>query len=186
GRLAAMMGVPLVKVNVEPALLVASIRTYDLRPGQVEVCPECQLTEEQYTRQRHPASCDGGSEQPTGRPRALCQGAAGAAALALAQVVGCPERLARRWFGRQWLLPLVGGQSSWSLLTPKPDCRWEHGRHWQQLRRLEHGPERITLADLLRESGWQGREDVRLRFSAPVATQARCQACGEGTRGLWW
>lgn len=178
-RLAAMMRTRLVKVNVEPLLLAASIRCYDLRSEAPELCLECQMSEAQYAEQRHPASCDGDDgSRPTGSPRALCRLAADAAALVIAQLAGSPEKLATRWYGRQWLLNMLTGQATLSGLGPNPACRWEHGKHWPNLQRLTTGPQQMSLADLLTITGLPDRAGVRVRLSARVATQGHCPRCG--------
>jgi hypothetical protein len=183
-RLAAQMRVRLIKANVEPQYLTASVRCYDLRSEDAAPCLECQMSAAQYADQRHPASCDGDEGRPTGSPRALCQVAAGAAALAAAQVVCSPQRWAKRWLGRQWHVNLLSGQADWSVLASNPNCRWDHGRHWQGLVRLGSGPGDAVLARLLPPG--LDRDQVRLRFSAWVATRARCECCGRAARVFRW
>jgi hypothetical protein len=186
GRLAAMMRTRLLKVNVAPEYLMASIRAYDLRADVVPLCVECQMTEEQYRDQRHPLSCDPGPEQPTGSPRALCWLAADAAAMAAAQIIASPEHWARRWFGRQWQQMLLGGTSAMLELQANPSCRWDHGRHWPNLDRLTVGPGDIRLIDLLERFGPTPGEPVELSFSARVATQGRCDGCHEPQATVYW
>ncbi len=72
-KLAPVCRCPLLKVNVEPNYPLISVRVYDLRPEAPAVCLECQMTDAQYAAQRHPASCDGGEERPTGSPRATAR-----------------------------------------------------------------------------------------------------------------
>jgi hypothetical protein len=178
-RLAATMRGRFVKVNVEPLWLHASVRCFDFRGPRPDVCAECGMTAAQYAGQRHPAGCEGDGVRPTGSPRALSQLAAGAGALAVAQLVGSPDRWARQWYGRQWDLSLLGGQATWSILSPNPGCRWDHGRHWRNLTWLETGPKTTTLAGLLATADVRHGE-ARVRFSGRVVTQACCDRCGRG------
>jgi molybdopterin/thiamine biosynthesis adenylyltransferase len=185
-RLAAMMRARLVKVNVEPLYLLGSVRCYDLGSERPALCAECQMTDEQYRDQVHPQSCDGAAAgRPTGSPRALSQAVAGAAALAVAQLVCSPGRLAEPWYGRQWAINLLRGEASWSVLSPNPDCRWPHGRHWERLTWLNAGPARVTLGDLFAAAAVRP-EAARLRLSARAAVQAICGRCGETARLLRW
>lgn len=194
-RLAAQTRVRLAKANVEPAWLLASLRWYDLRGECPETCLECQMTEAQYAQQLHPASCDGPDEptshapfavRSTASPRALTQVTAGTAALALAQIVGSPAHGEGTWFARQWQLNLLTGQATWSQLGPKADCRWDHGRHWQHMRRLPASPAALTLSSLFELSCCHHPAETQLLFSGQVATQARCPRCGQWVPGLRW
>jgi hypothetical protein len=185
-RLAASMRVPFMKVNVEPLFLMASIRCYDLRATDYDVCPECQMSDEQYLHQRHPRSCDGTAERATGSPRALCSFAAAAGALSFAQIVGSPGHWAHEWCGRQWQATLLGGQASWSRLSPKPNCRWEHGRHWDGLERIVEGPTHTTLASLFDRTGWQKHSGLQIRVSGSLATRGMCDRCGAAHEILHW
>jgi hypothetical protein len=185
-RLAISMGCRLAKVNVEPLFLTSSVRFYDLRPSPVEVCVECQFTETHYADQHHPQSCDAPSpERPTGSPRALCELAAGAAALAIAQVIASPAHWAPTWLGRQWQLNLLGGAATWSMLTPKSECRASHAMRWPEPRRLFHSPATLTLRELVAAAGMS---PDRCWFSGPVsmATQLRCSGCGVDRSALRW
>ena len=198
-RLAAQMRVRLVKANVEPALLLAGIRCYDLRGARPETCLECQLTDAQYAQQWHPASCegpDGPHGRPssvvrsTGSPRALTQIAASATALAVAQLVGSSTRGESTWFARQWQLNLLTGQATWSQLGPKPACRWDHTRHWRSLRRLSARSDELTLSGLIETACCGDPADTQLLFPAelplsPAASGAACwrrgcPGCGRG------
>lgn len=143
------------------------------------------MTDEQYRNQRHPRSCDGNGGRPTGSPRPLCHFAAAAAALAYAQLVGS-DRWANEWYGREWQPMLLGGRGSSSKLMPKADCRWEHGRHWQGLERLETGPAETSLGALFDRAAWRGRSGVELRFSGRLATRAVCERCGRQQDVVRW
>jgi len=187
GRLAAMMRQRCVKVNVAPEYLMASIRCYDLRSPEPPVCVECQIREEQYAEEPNPHSCEGGPEQATGSPRALCQFAANAAALVVAQLVASPDYWAPRWYGRQWQQMLLGGFGCMLTLAPKQNCRWEHARHWQNLRRLATGPAQTRLSDLAALAGTDGdRQMMRVRFSGRVASSGRCNRCHQDRHILRW
>jgi len=177
GRLAARMRVRLIKANVAPEYLMASVRAYDLRPERPALCLECQWTDDQYKEQRHPRSCDGDGIRPTGSPRALCQFAADAAALIAAQIVGSPDQLAHRWFGRQWQQMILAGNGFTLQLTPKVSCRWDHGEHWRNLIRLSDGPHRLSLNDLVQKTPMSGSSDVHVRVSGRIAVWARCGQC---------
>ncbi|MBI3469182.1 MAG: ThiF family adenylyltransferase [Planctomycetes bacterium] len=187
-RLAGMMRALFMKLNVDQPFLSVSLRCYDLRPEIIELCPECQMTDQQYLDQRHPRSCDGDvTGQATGSPRPQCGLAAAIGALAFAQLVGSPDRWAKPWIGRQWLGTLLGGGVMWSQLVPKPGCRWQHGRHWQGVQRLATGPADATLVRLLDVVGdqqkWGG---TQLQFSARVATSGVCDRCGHVQKILRW
>lgn len=186
-RLAVRMRCPLIKVNVEPAYLTASIRCYDLRSVPPPVCVECQMTDRHYEQQLHPLSCDGGGagEQATGSPRPLTHLAANAAALAIAQIVGSPEEWAARWWGKQWQQNLLGGNGSFADLHPNPNCRWDHASAWDPLIRID-GFEELTLAQLVKESGIEDMSDWQCEFSARVATRVQCPACQQHAAGIWW
>lgn len=178
-RLTAMMRARLVKVNVEPAFLAAAVRFYDLTSPLPPVCAECRMTDGHYQSQRHPLSCDGGGpEQSTGSPRPLCEFAANAAALAIAQIVCSPERWANVWLGTHWQHTLLGGRSTRSRLDPNPVCRCDHSAHWRNLRFLSAGPDRLTLADLFRLARLPPQGATQIRPSHKIATAARCAACG--------
>jgi len=185
-RWAARMRCPLVKVNVEPAYLTASLRFYDLRNDPPTVCLECQMSDRHYEQQIHPLSCDGGEEgeQATGSPRPLSQLAANAAALAIAQIVGSPDEWADRWWGKQWQQNLLGGQGFFSDLHANPACRWDHSRTWEPLTRLA-GFETTTLSQLGADSNLS-QQQMECEFSARVATRVVCNQCQQQYEGLWW
>jgi hypothetical protein len=185
-RLAVMMAARLVKLNVEPLFMTASLRCLDLSVEHPKVCLECAMSEAQYAAQRHPASCDGGGpERPTGSPRALSQLAAGAAALAIAQIVCAPAGYGKQWLGRQWQLNLLSGRATWSDLPANPNCKCDHGKRWRNLTRLGTGPEQTTLAELMTVFGPDPAK-VKLRFSAPVTTRCRCARCGMEHTQVYW
>lgn len=186
-RLAAQMRCPLMKVNVEPAYLTASIRCFDLRNSPPPVCVECQMTDRHYEQQLHPLSCDGGGqgEQATGSPRPLTQLAANAAALAIAQIVGSPNDWATRWWGKQWQQNLLGGNGNFSDLHANPNCRWDHSLAWEPLTRRTALGE-ATLFQLVKQSGMHHTDDWRCEFSARVAARIHCLECQQQKSGIWW
>lgn len=182
-RLAARMRCPIVKINVEPMYLTASIRCYDLSQAPTPICLECQMTDRHYEQQLHPLSCDGGPEQSTGSPRPLCHFAADGGALAIAQIVGSPDHWAKRWWGRQWQQNLLGGQGSFSGLHPNPHCRWDHSENWGSVMRISSATSLAALANLAEfdESG-----ALQVEFSARVANRLVCSQCQEQRNGFWW
>ncbi len=184
-RFAARMRRPLVKVNVDPSYLTASIRCYDLRSSPVAVCAECQMTDRHYEEQRHPLSCDGGKagEQATGSPRPLSQLAANAAALAVAQLIGSPNHWAERWWRKQWQQNLLGGQGCFSDLQPNPHCRWDHSSSWGPLIRLPSDDD-INLSELA-DGNVASTQSLELEFSARVATRIICSQCHVQQEGVW-
>jgi hypothetical protein len=184
-RLAARMRAPLVKINVEPAYLTVSIRCYDFRQYPPGVCLECQMSDRHYERQLHPLSCDGGTEQATGSPRALSQLAANAGALAIAQLVCSPEHWAKAWWGKQWQQNLLGGQGSFSELHPNPHCRWDHWQSWGEVARMSHLKD-FTLAQLAQLAGMESEASLEVEFSGRVATRVVCSECQQQTQGHWW
>lgn len=186
-RLAAMMQARFVKVNVEPAFLTASLRFYDFRRSPVSICAECQMTDAHYIQQKHPLSCDGGGpEQATGSPRPLCEFAAQAAALAIAQAVCSPDRYAKAWTGMQWQQSLLGGRGGFSALAPKTHCRWDHTAHWENLTRWAGSPRDTTLRSLLAAADVGDFATARLRVSGRIATSARCNVCGDRSEQVRW
>lgn len=179
-RWAARMRIRLVKVNVEPRLLTSSVRAYDFRSGSSQICLECQMSDEQYVDQLHPLSCDGREGPSTGSPRALSVMAAGAAAMAVVQIVGSPDHGANSWINRQWQLSMLGGYSTVSKLSQKQDCRWNHANCWENLERLDRGPRELTLADLAARVSARDAGGTRFRFSGQVSTEQRCTNCLKG------
>jgi hypothetical protein len=176
---------PLVKVNVEPAYLTASIRCFDLRNSPPTICVECQMTDRHYEDQLHPLSCDGGgSDRPTGSPRPLSHLAADAGALAIAQIVGSPAVWANRWWGRQWQQNLLGGGGSFSELEPNPNCRWDHNLGWQPLIRLTESGN-VTLRQMAADAKIN-KPSLQIEFSARIATCVICPECGKQQQGIWW
>ncbi len=185
-RFAARMRRPLVKVNVDPNYLTASIRCYDLRNGPLALCAECQMTDRHYEEQRHPLSCDGGEvgEQATGSPRPLSQFAANAAALAVAQIAGSPDEWAKTWWGKQWQQNLLGGRGFFSDLEPNPHCRWDHAAAWDPLIFLPHD-QPISLSHLAKGT-FGSMPTWEVEFSARVATRMVCSQCRASEEGVWW
>ena len=184
-RWAGRMRVPVVKINVEPAYLTASVRCYDLRQSPPAVCAECQMSDRHYEQQLHPLSCDGGGpEQPTGSPRPLSLLAASAGALAVAQLVGSPDEWANRWWGKQWQQNLLGGQGGFSELLPNPNCRWDHSLFWGSLTSLTGS--QVTLAELARDADWSDRESLAVEFSGRLASRLACSECRGQKEGVWW
>jgi hypothetical protein len=167
---------PLVKVNVEPYALTASIRAYHLA-GEVEVCPVCQFTARQIDEQRPRRSCDGSAIEPraTGSPRALCHVAASAAALACAQIIGSPDDLAKTWIDWQWQLSLRTGVATRSRLMANPACRMSHERPWDVIERLD--ARGLTLRELLQRTPLAEETGASVSFSSPVCEQVVCNHC---------
>ncbi len=185
-RLAAKMHCPIVKINVEPAYLTASIRSYNLRQSPPPICLECQMTDRHYEQQLHPLSCDGGgTEQATGSPRPLCHLAANAGALAIAQLVGSPDHWANRWWGQQWQQNLLGGQGSFSELHPNPHCRWDHSETWGSWTRIPLDAE-TSLATLTHLGEFGDPTSIGVECSGRVATRLVCSQCQEQRMGRWW
>ena len=184
-RLAARMRIPIIKVNVEPAYLTASIRCYDLRHSPPPVCVECQMSDRHYEDQLHPLSCDGSEgERPTGSPRPLSQLAANAAALAIAQIVGSPSEWAGRWWGKQWQQNLLGGRGSFSELHPNPNCHWDHSLAFEPFVRLgEFGD--TSLRNLAIDASFQ-QQEIECEFSARIGNRVVCDSCGTQKQGVWW
>ena len=58
---------PLLKANIEPLFLTASLRFYDFSQTQADVCLECQMSDAHYADQHHPLSCDGDEARPADR-----------------------------------------------------------------------------------------------------------------------
>lgn len=184
-RLAARMRCPIVKINVEPAYLTASIRCYDFRQDPLPICLECQMTDRHYEQQLHPLSCDGGPEQSTGSPRPLCQLAANAGALAIAQIVGSPDHWAKVWWGKQWQQNLLGGQGTFSELHPNPNCRWQHSENWGVLNRITKASD-ASLASSAQGAEFADAASVQVEFSARVARRVICSECQQQRVGIWW
>ena len=177
-RLAARMAVRLLKINVEPRYGVAAVRAVDFRQPSA-VCIECQFNERHYARQRHPKSCDGTGERPTGSPRALSDAASQVGLVALLEVLD--ENKAGRWFGSEMQYGVDTGKATWSQLAPNPDCRSDHGGRWASLERLASGPEAISLAELIRCASIVLGEPTLVRFCQQVALRSRCERCVRAT-----
>jgi molybdopterin/thiamine biosynthesis adenylyltransferase len=176
-RQAGRMRRPLLKVNIEPLFLTASIRFYDFSHEPTDVCLECQMSEAHYADQQHPLSCDGErAGRSTASPRPLCEFAANAGALVAVQILGSPQHWAEVWRNRQWQANLLGGQSHISQLPPKTDCRWDHTACWPNLTRIHKSSKELTLAELLLTTGCT-EERAHVRFSSMVATRLRCDSC---------
>lgn len=183
-RHAGRMRCPLLKANIEPLYLTASLRFYDFRACPTDVCLECQMTDAHYAAQHHPLSCDGeGIGRPTASPRSLCELAANAAALAAAQIIGSPDYWAKAWRNRQWQANLLGGQSQLSELPPGPQCRWNHSAAWRNLTRVNRPLDQLTLRQLIADAGLPV-DRALVKFSCQAATRVRCAACGAGRETL--
>jgi hypothetical protein len=182
-RLAARMRTRLVKVNIEPRYAFVSVRCYDFRRN-VQICCECQLSDDAYRNQRHPKSCDQPVARRTASPRWLSLAAGTVAALTVAQLAG--QRTAGAWYSRQWHLSLADGRSGWSELTPSPRCRWDHSRHWPNLRRLRQGPGELSLEELLCQADASCSAATELRFCQQVTTRAACDGCGKSLPCVRW
>ena len=149
-RLAARMRAPLLRVNVEPAYGVVSVRAFDFaKPSPV--CVECAFTADTYARQTHPRSCDGSGERPTGSPRILSRAAAELGLAALLDTLD--EGRSARWFAHEMLFSLETGNVTWSELTPNAACRCDHRQCWPALQRLASGPQSLSLAELVHSAG---------------------------------
>jgi hypothetical protein len=174
----------LVKVNIAPRYHLVSARCYDFR-GLPTLCCECQLPARAYQNQTHPNSCDNPAGRRTAAPRSLSQAAANVAALLVAQLVD--DRTATGWYGRQWQLWLDRGQWQGSELTASASCRWEHGRHWPNLKRLPRGPREIRLQGLLKLAQAEIDDDAtHLRFCQQVATRLSCDRCWSMEGSIRW
>jgi hypothetical protein len=182
-RQAGRMRRPLLKANIEPLYLTASLRFHDFSHAPTEVCLECQMSDAHYADQHHPLSCDGeGAGRPTASPRPLCELAASAGALVAAQILGSPQYWARMWRNRQFQANLLGGQSQMSELPAKPNCRWDHSACWNNLTRLGRPLDQLTLAELIFTAG-MAVERACIRLSSQSTTRVRCSACG-ASQGL--
>ena len=176
-RQAGRMRRPLLKVNIEPLFLTASLRFYDFHQEPTDACLECQMSDAHYADQHHPLSCDGEeSGRSTASPRPLCELAANAGALVTAQILGSPHHWAKVWRNRQWQTNLLGGQTQFSQLPAKSNCRWNHTSCWPGLTRLCRPLDQVTPTELLRIAGIP-RQRAQLRFSSLFATRLRCDAC---------
>ena len=177
------MGARLVKVNVEPQFSLLSVRCYDLRQ-QPQICAECQMSARSYKLQRHPKSCDGTGERSTGSPRPLSQAAGTIGAVALVQLLD--PATASRWCGRELQWSLATGRATWSELSPKAHCLWDHGERWPNLTRLDEGPRSLSLADLAAAAGIPGVGDASVRFCQQVALRGCCEGCGRRVEKVYW
>jgi molybdopterin/thiamine biosynthesis adenylyltransferase len=176
-RHAGRMGRPLLKVNIEPLFLTASLRFVDFSQSAADVCLECQMTDAHYAAQQHPLSCDGeGPGRPTASPRPLCELAANAGALVAAQLLGSPQQWASVWRNRQWQTNLLGGQTQISQLPPNAHCRWDHATRWSNLTGIHVPLVELTLARLLELSGLP-EHGTPVRLSGTLATRLRCETC---------
>lgn len=177
-RQAGRMRRPLLKANIEPLFLTASLRFYDFSQAQADVCLECQMSDAHYADQHHPLSCDGeGAGRPTASPRPLCEMAASAGALVAAQILGSPHYWAKAWRNRQWQTNLLGGQTQMSELPAKPNCRWDHSDCWNNLTRLDRPLDQLTLAELIFAAG-MAVERASIKLSTQATMRVRCSGCG--------
>jgi hypothetical protein len=162
---------------------VVAVRAFDFRKSP-PLCGECHFPEDRYQRQRHPKSCDGTGERPTGSPRILSQAAAELGLVALLEIID--ESRAGRWFGQEMQYSLQTGQATWSRLRPNPACRCDHTQRWPALQRLASGPESISLAELARSAAIALGEANMVRFCRQVALRSRCEGCGYEVRSPRW
>jgi molybdopterin/thiamine biosynthesis adenylyltransferase len=177
-RQAGRMRRPLLKANIEPLFLTASLRFYDFSHAPTAVCLECQMSDAHYADQHHPLSCDGdGAGRPTASPRPLCDLAANAGALVASQILGSPHYWAKDWRNRQWQANLLGGQTQLSVLPPKANCRCDHAHCWQNIVRLDRPLDQLTLAELILAAGF-AEDRTLVRLSGLATTRLRCDACG--------
>jgi hypothetical protein len=115
----------------------------------------------------------------------LCQLAANAGALAIAQVVASPDQWAHRWWGKQWQQNLLGGQGSFSELHSNPNCRWNHAENWGTVEPVVSTPE-TSLASLAQIADLGETASLQVEFSGRVAKQVVCTKCQKQQSGLWW
>jgi hypothetical protein len=184
-RRAARMGARLIKVNVEPALEVATVRAYDFRQ-QTRLCVECQFNGHHYAAQRHPKSCDGAIDaRRTNSPRWLSQAAAQLGVLATLDLAA-DGPAANQWVAHEWQYFPRTGVVVRSCLEPKPACRWDHDRRWRNLVRLREGADSISLRELCRAAGVVVDARVKIRFCQQVAMRGRCVNCRTDVSVVRW
>jgi hypothetical protein len=184
-RRAARMGARLIKLNVEPALGVAAVRAYDFRQA-TPLCVECQFGDGHYAAQRHPKSCDGSVDgRRTNSPRWLSQAAAQIGVLATLDLAADGDG-ARDWLGHERQYFAQTGAVSRSQLVAKQACRWNHQRRWQNLVRLVHGAESISLRDLLDAAELAADPRVKIRFCQQLALRGRCSNCRADAGVVRW
>lgn len=186
-RRAARMGVRLIKVNVEPALGVATVRAYDFR-GDSSLCAECQFGRHHYATQRHPRSCDGllaGSSRRTNSPRWLSQAAAHLAVLATLDLAADGVD-ADAWIGREVQYYRPTGQVTSSRLKSNANCRWDHADRWQNLVRLQENELAMSLRELFRAAEIPVDARAKIRFCQQVALRGRCAKCRTDVALIRW
>jgi hypothetical protein len=184
-RLASRMGARLLKINIEPELGTVTARAYDFRHA-TSMCGECQFGDRHYETQRHPRSCDGAVEgRSTNSPRWLSRAAANFGLLAAIELALDAET-AHRWFGCEWQFRVDAVSFERSLLSSRPDCRWDHSRRWPAVERIAQGPALVTLADLFGTRVAEFGSGTRIRFCHSVALSGVCRQCGRHTNLVRW
>ncbi len=184
-RRAARMGARLIKVNVEPALEVAAVRTYDFRE-QTQICVECQFSDHHYAAQRHPKSCDGTYDgRRTNSPRWLSQAAAHLGVIATLDLAA-DEPAAQNWLAHEWQYSPRTGVVQGSRLEPKRNCRWEHTRRWPNVVRLREDAASISLRELLQAAEIGIDTRVEIRFCQQIALRGRCRNCRADVAVVRW
>jgi hypothetical protein len=172
-NLALLLGLRLLRVQIEPTYDLAQLQFFDYARPVVESCLECQWGPKEYREQQNVHTCDGREGRPTRSSRALARMAAGWAVTTLfaraangetAHLHGLEIRLAGRAPGYVE-----------TTLAPNPACLCPHLR--PALVRLERGPDAFTLRDLAREAGVADRDRIRVSGSGRFVTGSRCAAC---------
>jgi molybdopterin/thiamine biosynthesis adenylyltransferase len=188
------LGVPFIDAGVHADGMLSRVSIY--LPGASAACLECGWSQAEYDALEQaypcqpggtPPSADGAPPSaagvPTGAPAHL-----GALAAAL-QATECQRVLS----GSDAVLEgsheiIVDASSHRTLLTRlvrSADCRLADHDAWQ-IRRLEQGPEDLTLADAILSGTPAGApRGGRLRMdSQPFVTRLRCLTCGDEVETL--
>jgi len=181
-NLALLLGLRLLRVQIEPAYGLAQLQFFDYARPVVESCFECQWGPKEYRDQQNVHTCDGREGRPTRSSRALARMAAGWAVMTvfsrgeegeIGRMHGLEVRLAGRAPGYVE-----------TRLSPNPGCLCPHLR--PVLVRLRRGPDAVTFHDLAREAGIGRRAGIRITGSGRFATGSRCAACRRMDTALRW
>jgi hypothetical protein len=168
------MGARLLKLNVEPQVACAAVRSFWLGSGSA-ICGEDQMDDRHYRDQLHPRSCDAAlGERPTASPRELCELAARLGLVALHRMV---TRDRRHWHGRQWHYSPETGRLITSHLVANPECRCEHAAGWRLVAHPVQLPAPLSLRIIFQQTGVPMTATSRIRFCRRVALRTRCDAC---------
>jgi hypothetical protein len=182
-RLAMRMHARLLKLNVEPKLHCAAVRTYRLGPT-TSLCGEDQMDDRHYRDQLHPRSCDAETaERRTASPRRLCEAAARLGIVALHRMV---TRRPQHWHGRQWQYFQDAGRLLPSRLAPNPACRCDHSAVWQNLARPSHAAPNLSLRGIFQRGHMPVTGESRVRFCQRVALRSRCGRCLQESNRPYW